>query len=84
MIGVNGIATFAKDPELKRALVDLPLDNLVLETDAPFLTPEPYRGTINHSGNVRVVAEYIATLRGESLDVIAEITTQNARQLFSI
>ncbi len=84
MIGVNGIATFAKDPSLTNALVSLPLDSLVLETDAPFLTPEPYRGTINHSGNTRVVAEYIAKIRGESFDMIAETTTQNARRLFSI
>ena len=84
MIGVNGIATFAKDPELKQAIVDIGLESLVLETDAPFLTPEPYRGTINHSGHTRVVAEYIANIRGESLESIAQSTTQNARKLFSI
>ena len=84
LVGVNGIATFAKDEEFQQAVQKIPLEKLVLETDSPFLTPEPYRGTINHSGQVRVVAEYIANVRGESVERIAHATTRNARNLFSI
>lgn len=83
-VGLNGIMTFTKDPEHHRAAKAVPSANLLLETDAPFLTPHPYRGTINNSANVRTVAEYLSTLRGESIGEIARVTTQNARTLFRL
>jgi TatD DNase family protein len=83
-IGVNGIATFAKDPQQLEVYKNIPLQKLLLETDAPFLTPAPHRGTINESKYVRVTAEYLASLRGESLQQIAEVTTSNAIQLFCL
>ncbi len=83
-VGLNGIMTFTKDPEHHRAATAVPLDNLVLETDAPFLTPHPYRGTINNSANVVTVAEFLSELRGESFTEIARVTTHNARRLFNL
>jgi TatD DNase family protein len=83
-IGVNGIATFAKNPDLSEVYRQIPIDNLVLETDSPFLTPSPLRGNINEPKNVRLVAEYLSSLRGENLEDLAAKTTNNARQLFSV
>jgi TatD DNase family protein len=83
-VGINGIMTFTKDPAQLAAARAVPLKKLVLETDAPFLTPTPYRGTINESKYVRVVAEFLANLRGESLERIARATTQNAVELFGL
>ena len=83
-IGVNGIATFTKDHEQLKMYYSIPLDHLLLETDAPFLTPSPYRGTINEPKNVRAVAEFVAKLRGESLETLAATTTRNARTLFRV
>ncbi len=64
-VGVNGIATFTKDREQLNAYKSIPLDRLVLETDAPFLTPTPYRGTINRPERLGAVADFLADLRGE-------------------
>ncbi len=83
-IGVNGISTFTKD-EAQKAMFDaIPLENIVFETDAPFLTPTPYRGKINEPAYVRIIAEYHAARRGISLEEIANASTQNARALFSL
>lgn len=83
-IGVNGIATFAKSPEQLEVYRTIPLENLVLETDSPFLTPTPYRGTINEPKRVVNVADFVADLRGESRENLSAITTSNARKLFGI
>ncbi len=83
-IGVNGISTFTKD-EAQKAMFDaIPFDRILFETDAPFLTPTPYRGKVNEPAYVRIVAEYHAQRRGISLDEIAEASSQNARALFSL
>ena len=81
-IGVNGISTFTKDAAQQRLFAQLPLDRLLLETDAPFLTPAPKRGTVNEPAFVKLVAEYQATVRGVSLQTIADATTSNATKLF--
>lgn len=83
-VGLNGIMTFTKRPEQLAAARAVPLTQLVLETDAPFLTPTPYRGKICEPKHVRTVGEFLADLRGESLEDLAQITTANARQLFNI
>lgn len=83
-IGVNGIATFAKNPEQVAMYKAIPLENLLLETDAPFLTPVPYRGTICMPKHVRITAEFLSELRGESFDELAAATTANARKLFNV
>jgi TatD DNase family protein len=83
-IGVNGIATFAKDPQQLEVYRSIPLASLLLETDAPFLTPTPYRGSINEPKRVGTVADFLADLRGETRESLATATTTNARSLFGI
>jgi TatD DNase family protein len=83
-IGVNGISTFTKD-EAQKAMYDaIPLDRVLLETDAPFLTPHPFRGKVNEPAYVRNIAEYHAERRGISVDEVAKATTANAHALFAI
>lgn len=83
-IGINGIMTFTKDTSQLEAVKKVPLNKLVLETDAPFLTPVPLRGKINQPKNTVLTGEFLARLRGENLDVIAASTTKNAEKLFDI
>ena len=83
-IGLNGIMTFTKDQNQLLAAKGVPLDKLLLETDAPFLTPAPVRGTVNEPKNVVLTAEFLSNLRGESLVQVAEATSQNAQKLFGI
>lgn len=83
-IGVNGIATFTKDPTQLAMYQAIPLQKLLLETDAPFLTPAPYRGTMCEPRHVAVTAEFAATLRGETLEQITAATTTNAFELFGV
>ena len=83
-IGVNGIATFAKKPEESVVYCAIPKDSLLLETDAPFLTPAPFRGKVCESRHVRITAEFLSKLRDESLQELAAATTANARKLFKV
>jgi len=83
-IGVNGISTFTKDEVQKKTFDSIPLDRLLLETDAPFLTPAPLRGKVNEPAYVKLVAEYHADRRGISLEEISDATTANARTLFQL
>lgn len=82
--GVNGIATFASETQQNVIYRTIPQQLLLLETDAPFLTPVPFRGTICESKHVRNTAEFLAELRGVSLEALAESTTANARTLFRV
>ncbi len=83
-VGLNGIMTFTKQTKQLDAAKAVPLDHLLLETDAPFLTPSPFRGKICEPKHVRTVGEFLADLRGEKLEDLAAATTANARKLFSI
>jgi TatD DNase family protein len=83
-VGLNGIMTFTKDQKQLQAAKSIPLDRLLLETDAPYLTPVPFRGTICQPKHVVHTAEFLATLRGESMAELANKTTANARTLFSV
>jgi len=83
-IGVNGISTFAKNEDQLAMYRAIPLTNLVLETDAPFLTPTPYRGRICEPYHTATIAEHAAKSRGISLEELAAATTANARNLFGI
>jgi TatD DNase family protein len=83
-IGVNGIATFAKKPDQLAVYKSVPVDRLVLETDAPFLAPHPHRGSLNEPKLLVEVAGFLATLRGEDQAGLATTTTANARKLFGI
>ena len=81
-IGVNGISTFAKDKEHMYA--SIPPDFLLLETDAPYLTPVPLRGNVNEPAFVTHVAQNIANLQSINLQELSRVTEQNATTLFSI
>lgn len=83
-IGVNGIATFAKNDDQLNVYKQVPLEKLLLETDAPYLTPTPYRGSINEPKLLGAVADFVAQLRGISQSDLASATTSNARQLFGV
>ena len=81
-MGFNGIITFTNqyDEIVKYA----PLENILLETDAPYLTPSPFRGKRNEPAFVRYVAEKIAQLKGISYNRVAEQTFENTKKLFEI
>lgn len=81
-IGVNGIVTFTKDDQQLEVYKSIPLINLVLETDAPFLTPTPHRGKINQPKHVKLVAQFLANLRNEDYETLARTTTNNVHNLF--
>jgi len=83
-VGVNGLATFTKDVTQLEAYDRIPLEKLLLETDAPYLTPAPYRGKMNEPAYVSLVARWVAKRRSKTLDTIEVITTQNAKDLFEI
>jgi len=84
LVGLNGIMTFTKDEQQLEAAKQIPLDKLLLETDAPFLTPHPFRGKVCEPKHVRVTAEFLSNLRGVPLDELAAASTQNAINLFQI
>jgi TatD DNase family protein len=83
-IGVNGISTFTKDEAQQTMFDAVPLDKLLLETDAPFLTPHPFRGKVNQPAFVQNIAAYHAERRGITIDAVANATTANARALLRI
>lgn len=82
-LGVGGVLTF-KNSKLYEVIKEVPLEYIVLETDAPFLTPEPYRKYKNESKYIPVIGEYLSNLKGISLDDVMNITTNNARRIFDI
>ena len=83
-IGVNGISTFTKDESQQQLFAALPLEKIVLETDAPFLTPKPFRGKMNIPAYVGRVAEHQAMLKNVSPTDVARTTTANAKSIFGI
>ena len=82
--GLNGIATFSKDKLQQEMFSLIPIDHILLETDAPYLTPTPYRGTINEPKQIRTIAEFLSKERGIELETLANATTSNANLLFKI
>lgn len=83
-VGLNGIMTFTKQAHQLDSAKMVPRGRLLLETDAPFLTPAPFRGTMCKPKHVVATAEFLSELRDEKLEDLAKETTANARQLFSI
>ena len=83
-IGLNGIVTFTRDQDHLDAIKSIPLDRLLLETDSPYLTPKPFRGKVCKPEYVKLVALFLSELRGESIEMVAEATTTNAKQVFGI
>ena len=82
-IGVGGVVTF-KNAGLAEVVRNVPLDRIVLETDAPYLTPVPYRGRRNESSYIPLIAAKVAELKGITVEEVARATTDNAKTLFEI
>jgi hydrolase, TatD family len=82
-IGMNGVVTF-KNSGLDKVIKDIPLEYIVLETDAPYLTPVPYRGKRNESEYIVYIAEKIADIKNISPEEVGRITTQTAKTLFKL
>jgi len=80
-LGIGGVLTY-KNSGLAGVIEKLPLDNMVVETDAPYLTPVPFRGKRNESAYLKYVVQKIAELKNISIEEVAEITTANANKLF--
>ncbi len=83
-IGVGGVVTFKNAKKLVRTVEEIPLESLVLETDCPYLAPEPYRGKRNDSSLLVRVAERIAELRGITVEEVIHTTTENAERLYHL
>lgn len=83
-IGFDGNVTYKSAQELRELVKLVPQDRLLLETDSPYLPPEPLRGERNEPGNVKITAIAIARERGVTLDLLAQSTTENARKLFDL
>lgn len=81
-ISFSGIVTFRSAVALREVARQVPLDRLMVETDAPYLAPVPHRGKLNQPAYVRHVAEEVARIRGMGLEAVAEATTANFRKLF--
>ena len=84
LISIPGVVTFTKASTLHEVAQKIPLDKLILETDAPFLTPDPYRGRTNIPEYVLYTARKVAELRGVTVEEVARSTTDNAQRLFNI
>lgn len=81
-LGIGGVITFKNSKTLKEVVSYMPLDRLLLETDSPYLSPEPNRGKRNSSLNLPYVAEQIAALKGISTEEVIAVTEQNARTMY--
>ena len=82
-VGIGGVVTFKK-ASLAEVVKKIPIEKILLETDAPYLAPTPLRGTRNDSSNIPLIAAKIAELKGMDIEEVAAVTTENARTLFHI
>lgn len=83
-LGVDGPVTYKKNDALRTVLASVPSERLMLETDAPYLSPEPYRGKPNEPAMVSVINAKLAEVLGISVSECAELTTSNAKQFFGV
>jgi TatD DNase family protein len=83
-VGLNGIITFDKTGNMQKVVEVVPLERVVLETDSPYLTPNPYRGKRNEPSFVKHVAERVAEIKKTNFAEVCKVTTQNAKKLFFI
>ncbi len=83
LLGINGVITF-KNANLKDVYKDIELENIVLETDSPYLTPEPFRGNTNNPSHILDIATYVANLKNISLGKLANITNKNLNKIFNV
>ena len=83
-IGVGGVVTFKNAKNIVNVIENIECKYILLETDAPYLSPEPYRGMKNDSSNIPIIAEKIADIKNISFDDVVKITSDNARRLFDL
>lgn len=83
-IGVGGVVTFKNGKKMKEVVEAVPIERILLETDSPYLSPEPNRGKRNSSLNLPYVARKIAEIKGLSYDEVVELTKQNAKRMYNI
>ena len=82
-LGIGGVLTF-RNSKLKEVVSELSLDNLVLETDSPYLAPEPYRGHTNFPQNIKIVAQALRKIKDVSLEEVTEKTTGNVHKIYNL
>jgi len=83
-ISISGMITFKKAKNIIDIAKAAPMDKILIETDCPYLTPDPYRGKRNEPSYVKYVAEALAKIKGMTVGEIGEMTTNNAKKLFKI
>ena len=83
-LGIGGVLTFKNSKNLKEVVGKLELDNFLLETDSPYLTPEPYRGSKNNPSNVLLVAKKIAEIKNLDYNAVIDILNRNAKNQFDL
>lgn len=83
LIGIGGVVTF-KNSKLYQVVEQIPLESIVLETDSPYLAPEPNRGKTNESSNIPLIADKVASIKNVKVEEVAMITTDNACKLFDL
>ena len=83
VLGIGGVLTF-KNSKLYQVVEKIPLSSIVLETDSPYLTPDPHRGEMNESKYIPLIAKKIAQIKGISLSEVEKITTDNAKRVFDL
>ncbi len=81
-ISIGGVSTFKNSNTIKNVIKEIPLEYILLETDSPYLTPEPFRGKKNYPYYVKYVAMKIAEIKGIDVDMVVNTTTMNATKLF--
>lgn len=82
LIGIGGVCTFKNSKNIKNVIENIDLEYIVLETDSPYLTPEPFRMEKNSSKNIPIIAKKIAEIKDTDVDKVAKITTENADRCF--
>jgi TatD DNase family protein len=80
-LGIGGVLTY-KNSGLAEALHDIDISHLVLETDAPYLSPVPFRGKRNESSYIKIIAEKLALIKDLTVEQVAEVTTANTEKIF--
>ena len=83
-ISIPGSITFKNAERFREIVKRLPLESLLVETDAPFITPEPFRGKRNEPSYVRYTAQKVAEIKKVSFEKVAEVTSENALQIFKL
>lgn len=84
MLGIGGVITFKNSKKLIEVVKNIPIEYLVLETDSPYLSPEPFRGKQNKPSNLYLIAQKIAEIKNMTVDDVIKITTENAKRQFNL